>query len=135
VPELWHLRVVGNKNKTKQNKTKQNKTKQNKNKKTNQTKKPGTFLHLCLQLSAPWGWPAIHWQTKANLFLSRGDTDSGLQNLSTQLARFPLVGHYHASPMLQISHGLCGAHEANSCFATVPFSLGKHHTNLAQKQW
>jgi hypothetical protein len=37
----------------------------------------------------------------ADLFLSRGDSDSVLQNLSTQLTKFLLAGLYHASPMLQ----------------------------------
>jgi hypothetical protein len=44
-------------------------------------------------------------------------------NLFIQLARFPLAGHYHDSPMLQTLHGLCGAHQANPCFVEVPFSL------------
>ena len=44
-------------------------------------------------------------------------SDSELQNLSTQLADFSLVGQYHASPMLQIPHGLCAAHEANPHYA------------------
>jgi hypothetical protein len=35
-----------------------------------------------------------------NQFLPHGDSDSELQNLSTQLAKFPLVGRYHTSPML-----------------------------------
>ena len=48
----------------------------------------------------------------ANLFLSHGDYDSKLQNLSTQLAKFLLAGRFHASPMLQNPHGLCGAHQA-----------------------
>jgi hypothetical protein len=60
----------------------------------------------------------------ANLFLSHEDSDSELHNLSTQLAMFPLEpGRYLANTMLQYSHGLCGAHLANPCFATVPFSL------------
>ena len=33
-------------------------------------------------------------------------SDSELENLSTQLAKFLLVGHYHTSPTLQNSHGL-----------------------------
>ena len=57
----------------------------------------------------------MHWQAMADLFLSCGDSDSELQNLSTQLTRFPLVGHCHDNPMLQILHGLR--------FADVPFSL------------
>ena len=74
---------------------------------------------LCQQHSALVAWL---WQTMANLFLSHGDSDSELHNLSTQLARFPLVGHYHTNPMLQNPHGLCGAHLAKPCFATIPYS-------------
>ena len=75
----------------------------------------------------------------ADLFLSHGDSDSELHNLSTQLARFPLLGYYHASTILQFPHNLCGAHLANPRFAAVPVSLepseGKRHTYLVQKQW
>jgi hypothetical protein len=70
--------------------------------------KKGTFLCLHQQLSAPVAWLAMHWRAMANMFLSHGDSDSELQNLSTQLTRFPLVGRYHASPMLQIPHDFCG---------------------------
>ena len=72
------------------------------------------------------------------------ETDSELHDLSTLLTRFPLVGCYHTNPVLQISHGLCGAHLANPHFAAVAFSLeprrarlneGKCNTNLVQKQW
>jgi hypothetical protein len=49
------------------------------------------------------------------------ETDSELHNLSTQLTRFPLAGHYHAIPMLQILQSLCGAHQANSQFAANAF--------------
>jgi hypothetical protein len=65
------------------------------------------------QLSTSVAWSAMHWRTwrtMVNLLLSCGDSDSELQNLSTQLARFPLVGCYHASPMLQSPHSFCGAH-------------------------
>jgi hypothetical protein len=55
-------------------------------------------------LSAPAGWPAMHWLAMVGLFLSYGDSE--LQNLSTQHAKFPLACHYHACPMLQNSHGL-----------------------------
>ena len=81
------------------------------------------FPLLCQQLSAPEVWPATCWWAMANLFLSHGDSDSELHNLFTQTARFPLEGHYNASPVLQILHSLCGAHLANPCFAAVPFSL------------
>ena len=39
-----------------------------------------------------------------------------------RLYRFPLEC-YHANPMLHILHGLCGAHQANSFFAAIPFPL------------
>ena len=81
------------------------------------------LLHLCRQLSVPAAWPAMHWWAMADLFLSHGDSDSELHNLSTQLTKFPLVGGYHANPMLQSPHGLCGTHQANTCFATIPFAL------------
>jgi hypothetical protein len=59
----------------------------------------------------------------ANLILSHGSSDLELHNLSMQLAKFPIAGRYHVSPVLQILHSLCGAHLANTCFATIPFSL------------
>ena len=74
-------------------------------------------------VSAQVAWPAMHWRAIANLFLSHGDSDSELHNLSTQLAKFPLAGCYHANPMLQIPHGLCGAHQTNPRFASIPISL------------
>jgi hypothetical protein len=43
-------------------------------------------------------------RTHADLFLPCGDSDSELQNLSTQLSKFPLAGCYHTSPMLQNFH-------------------------------
>ena len=45
----------------------------------------------CACASALTAWSAMHWWAKANLFLSHGDYDSELHNLSTQLASFPLV--------------------------------------------
>jgi hypothetical protein len=66
----------------------------------------------------------MHWQAIADLFLScGGDSDSELHYLSTQLARFPLAGHYHANLMLQMTPDLCGAYQAKSSFAGVPFSF------------
>jgi hypothetical protein len=59
----------------------------------------------------------------ANLFLSHGGSDSELHSLSTQLAKFPLAGCYHASLVLQILHGFCGAYQANQPFAVIPFSI------------
>jgi hypothetical protein len=41
--------------------------------------------------SALAAWLAMYWQAMTHLFLSHGDSDSELYNLSTQLARFPLV--------------------------------------------
>jgi hypothetical protein len=89
------------------------------------SKRTATFPHLCWQHSAQEAWPSKHCQARANLFLSRGDSASELQNLSTQFAKFPLVSHYQANPMLQIPHGFCGcgAPQTNPCFASVPFSL------------
>lgn len=60
------------------------------------------LLLLCLSLVV---WPAMHWQAMVYLFLSLGDSDSELQNFSTHLARFPLVGPFHTSPMLKNPHG------------------------------
>jgi hypothetical protein len=86
---------------------------------------------------------AVYWQAMANLFLSCGDSDSELHNISTQHTRFPLASHYHTSPMFQIPHGLCGTPLANPCFTTYlsllnpdePIREGKCNTNLVQKQW
>lgn len=86
-------------------------------------KKNGTFLPLYQQLTTPEAWPAMYWWTMADLFLSLGDSDSVLQNLSILLAKFPLVGCCHTNPVFQIPHGLCGAPQANPVFATVSFSL------------
>ena len=83
------------------------------------------LLLLCLSLVV---WPAMHWQAMVYLFLSHGDSDSELHNLSTQLTRFPLVGHYYVNPILQTPYSLCGAHLANPRFATVPFSLEPRRT-------
>jgi hypothetical protein len=47
------------------------------------------------------GWPCTSRQWPTTCFYVV-ETDSELQNLSTQLGRFPLVGRYHVSPMLQI---------------------------------
>jgi hypothetical protein len=60
----------------------------------------------------------------ADLFLSQGDSLAWSSwNVSTQLPNFPVEGHYQAIPELQIPQGLCGIHQANPQFATVPFSL------------
>lgn len=48
--------------------------------------------------------------------LSHGDSlaqSSG--KVSTQLPKFPMANHYHASSMLQNPHDLYGAHLANPC--------------------
>ena len=60
---------------------------------------------------------------EATLFLSYGDCNSEPQNVSTQITKFPLVDHYHASPMLQNPHDLCGASQANTHLAATSFSL------------
>jgi hypothetical protein len=79
-------------------------------------------------------WLAMHWQAMANLFLSSGNSDSELHNFSTKLDRFPLAGHYHANPMLQVPHSLCGAHLANPCFAAISFSQTQtSHTQMQHK--
>ena len=77
--------------------------------------------HTCA--SVPVAWPAMHWWAMADLFLSPGDPDSELHNLSTQLTSFPLVSCYHTNLVLQIPHSLCGAPQANPHLATMPFSL------------
>jgi hypothetical protein len=54
--------------------------------------------HYTQLLSALVGWLAMHWQAMTGLFLSHRDSlISELQNLSTQLTKFPLAGHYHTS--------------------------------------
>jgi hypothetical protein len=62
-------------------------------------KRSRKYLPWCPQLSASVAWLAMHWWAKANLFLSHGDSDFELHNLSTQLSRYPLVSRYqpHAS--------------------------------------
>ena len=96
---------------------------------------------LCPAILCPgWlaGWLAMLWWA---MFLSHGDSDSELQNLSTQLAKFPLVSRYHASLMLQNPHGLCGAHRVNLCFSfaqyanlcTVLFSLEPRWATMWRK--
>jgi hypothetical protein len=69
--------------------------------------------------------------------------DSEFQNLSSQLIKFPLTGHYHASPVRQIPMAF-GVHIRQTHALTVYLSLlnpeeppceGKHNTNLVQKQW
>ena len=87
----------------------------------------------------PGGLAPVHFRAMANLFLSHGDSDSELQNLSTQLARFPLSTHNQAILVRQVPHCLCGPHLANPYFTAVSFSLsnpvelpreGKYHINL-----
>ena len=74
----------------------------------------------------------------ASLF-SSGDSESELRNLSTQITKFLLAGHYHTRSMFPN----WSAHLANPCFAPVLFFLwnpveplrgGKHRTNLVQDQ-
>ena len=78
---------------------------------------------VAVNIQNEWQVHVLHWQALANLLLSCGDSEAELQNLSTQLSRFPFAGRYQASPILQSPSGLCGTHQANSCFAAVPFSL------------
>jgi hypothetical protein len=92
---------------------------------TGNIKKNCMFPCLCLQVSAPATWPAMHWRSvngQPVIILWRL-SDSELQNLSSQLTKFPLVGCYHVSPILQITHSLCDAPHANQHYAIVPFSL------------
>lgn len=44
---------------------------------------------------------SLPWRPMAHLFLSRGDSDSELHNLSTQLTRLSLAGRHYASTMFQ----------------------------------
>ena len=86
--------------------------------------------------SLPHGaWLASHWQAMTNLFLSHRDSlTQSSWTVSTQLARFPLTGHYQANPVLQIPHSLCGAHQANPCFLswTQLSPHGKENATLTQ---
>jgi hypothetical protein len=78
----------------------------------------------CASNTAPVAWLVMHWQAMADLFLSHGDSlAQSSRNISTQLTKLPLAAPYHASPILQIPHGHCGAHVANPCFVSVPFFL------------
>jgi hypothetical protein len=66
----------------------------------------------------------MHWQAIANLFLSLGESlAQSSRKVYTQLPKLPLEGLYHTSSILQVPHGLCGAHQVNPCFAIIPFSL------------
>ena len=77
----------------------------------------------------------------ASLFLSCGDSDSELQNLSTQLTKFPLASCYHASPVLQTSYSfVVHIRQTHPLWLYLsplnpdePLCEGKHHTNLVQK--
>ena len=90
------------------------------------------FLNLCQQLSALAAWLAMHWQAMAKLFY--------LMETLTQCSKIPppslLGSHWQvatmSAPMLQIPHSLCGAPQANPCFATIPFSLYLNPDELAQ---
>ena len=64
------------------------------------------------------GWPARHWWALDGLF-----SDSGDSLTHGQFAKFPLVGRYHASPMLQSSMAFCVGFLANPHFDAIPFSL------------
>jgi hypothetical protein len=75
----------------------------------------------------------MHWRAISDLFLSHGDTDLELHNLSTQLAKFLLAGHYHDNPVLQSPYGLCGGHQANPRFAAIPFSLEPSGISVRRK--
>ena len=59
----------------------------------------------------------------ASLF-SSGDSESELRNLSTQITKFLLAGHYHTRSMFPNSHGLleCTSCKSMLCSCTF-FSL------------
>jgi hypothetical protein len=63
------------------------------------------------------------WWAIADLFLSRGGSDSKLHNLSTHLTKSPLAGRYHANPTVQILN------------LDEPLREEKNNTNLDQKRW
>jgi hypothetical protein len=79
----------------------------------------------------------------ADLFLSLGDSDSELHNLSTQLSRFPLA--VATTPTLCFKSPVAFVVHTWQTHALWPYlSLlnpdelpceGKHNTNLVQKQW
>ena len=79
---------------------------------------PMLFQHgtsrLAGQALAGTGWP---------VFIS-GDSDSEIQNLSTQLTQFPLAGHYHVSPTLLNSHGLLWCTSGNPTLCSLTFLSG-----------
>jgi hypothetical protein len=60
------------------------------------------MLSLMKYFKTNWYIPALVLSTlfPGSLFLTHGDSDLELHNLSTQLTKFSLVGHYHANPML-----------------------------------
>ena len=68
-------------------------------------------------------------------------SDSELQNLSTQLAKFPLMGCYYACPMLPTAFAvyIWQTHALSPYLSLLnpvdPLHEGKCHTNLVQKQW
>jgi hypothetical protein len=104
----------------------------------NMKKWTSTLLLLCRQLSAQATLPRLPGRPYTGrqgptCFILWRLSDSELQNLSTQLTRFPLAGRYHASSMLQSPHGLCGAHQANQCFAAVPLSLEPSRVSVRRK--
>jgi hypothetical protein len=80
---------------------------------------PGECSHLS-RLSGP---VLISWRL----------SDSELQNLFTQHTKFSLVGPHLANPVLQNLQGLCGTHQANPCFATIPFSLEPSQATMWRK--
>ena len=98
---------------------------------------------LCQQLSAPAAWPAMHWRAMANLFLSHGDSDSELHNLSTQLTSShwqvaTMPAPCFKSPMAFVVH-IWQTHALPPYLSLLnpdePPHEGKHNTNLVQKQW
>jgi hypothetical protein len=83
-------------------------------------KKEPSCSCACASNSLPRGGLASH-ALSGNVQPVLSHEDSRAQsswNVSTQLAKFPLVGCYYANP-----HGLCGTPQVNLCFAAIPFSL------------
>lgn len=68
--------------------------------------------------------PARLWRAVTGLFSSCGDSDSELRNLSTQLTKLLLAGHYHTNPMLQNTHNLLWCTSGKPMFCHRTFLAG-----------
>ena len=94
---------------------------------------------LPVSVPLPWGWGWGTGWTMANLFLSNGDSDSELHNLSTQFARFPLMSHYYTNPVFKSPTAFVEQTHTWPPYLSLlnpdePHCEGKHNTNLVQKQ-